>query len=63
MDLQPDDAAYLARVANGNYAMTRFFDVSKLKENRESVVEYMRMAFSQDAAKLSKHSTGLAKFE
>lgn len=51
--LQPDDAAYLARVSNGNYAMTRFFDVSKLKENRESVVEYMRMAFSQDAAKLS----------
>lgn len=33
--------------------MTRFFDVSKLKENRESVVEYMRMAFSQDAAGLS----------
>lgn len=51
--LQPDDAAYLARVSNGNYAMTRFFDVSKLKENRESVVDYMRMAFSQDAAKLS----------
>ena len=51
--LEPDAAAYLARVSNGNYAMTRFFDVSKLKENRESVVEYMRMAFSQDAAKLS----------
>lgn len=51
--LNPEDAAYLARVSNGNYAMTRFFDVSKLKENRDSVVEYMRMAFSQDAAGLS----------
>lgn len=52
--LQPDEAAYLARVSNGNYAMTRFFDVSKLKENRESVVGYLRMAFSQDAIGLSK---------
>ncbi len=51
--LDPDAAAYLARVSNGNYAMTRFFDVSKLKENRESVVEYLRLAFSQDANGLS----------
>lgn len=51
--LGPDAAAYLARVSNGNYAMTRFFDISKLKENRESVVEYLRLAFSQDANGLS----------
>jgi DNA polymerase-3 subunit delta' len=51
--VEPDAAAYLARVSNGNYAMTRFFDVSKLKENRESVVNYLRMAFSQDATGLS----------
>jgi DNA polymerase-3 subunit delta' len=51
--ISPEDASYLARVSNGNYAMTRFFDVDKLKENRESVVEYMRMAFGQDAARLS----------
>ncbi len=52
--LQPDEAAYLARVSNGNYAMTRFFDINKLKENREMVVRYMRMAYSQDAQGLSK---------
>jgi len=52
--LKPDEAAYLARVSGGNYAMTRFFDIDKLKENRDSVVEYMRMAFSQDAIGLSK---------
>ncbi|WP_020401959.1 ATP-binding protein [Gracilimonas tropica] len=51
--LNPEEASYLARVSNGNYAMTRFFDVSKLKENRESVVEFMRMAYGQDAARLS----------
>ncbi|MEX0722676.1 MAG: DNA polymerase III subunit delta' C-terminal domain-containing protein [Gracilimonas sp.] len=51
--LKPDEAAYLARVSGGNYAMTRFFDIDKLKENRDSVVEYMRMAFSQDAIGLS----------
>ncbi|HET8866619.1 MAG TPA: hypothetical protein VFM80_13065, partial [Gracilimonas sp.] len=32
--LQADEAAYLARVSGGNYAMTRFFDIQKLKENR-----------------------------
>ncbi len=52
--LQPDDAAYLARISNGNYAMTRFYDIAKLKENRKSVVDYLRMAFSQDAVGLSK---------
>ncbi|MDR9417438.1 ATP-binding protein [Gracilimonas sp.] len=51
--LDAEDAAYLARVSNGNYAMTRFFDISKLKENREMVVQYLRMAFSQDANGLS----------
>ena len=50
------DAAYLARVSNGNYAATRFFDVSKLKQNREEVVEFLRYSFSQDATALSKIS-------
>jgi len=52
--IPPEEAQYLSRVSNGNYAMTRFFDVSKLKENREAVVKYLRMAFSQDATGLSK---------
>lgn len=51
--LQPDEAAYLARVSGGNYAMTRFFDIGKLKENRDAVVDYLRMSFSQDAIGLS----------
>jgi DNA polymerase-3 subunit delta' len=52
--ISPKDAAYLARVSNGNYAFTRFYDVNRLKENRESIVNYLRYAFIQDAVGLSK---------
>tara|TARA_R110002126_G_scaffold19675_4_gene73866 strand:+ start:17221 stop:18405 length:1185 start_codon:yes stop_codon:yes gene_type:complete len=51
-----DDAKYLARVSNGNYAATRFFDVSRLKQNREEVVQFLRYSYSQDALALSKLS-------
>ena len=52
--LSTHDASYLARVSNGNYAMTRFFDVSRLKEDRESMVNFLRLSYSQDAKGLSK---------
>lgn len=51
--LSKNDASYLARVSNGNYAMTRFFDVSRLKEDRESMVNFLRLSYSQDAKGLS----------
>lgn len=51
-----DDAKYLARVSNGNYAATRFFDVNRLKQNREEVVQFLRYSYSQDASALSKLS-------
>ena len=47
-------ATYLARVSNGNYALTRFYDVNRLKEDRESVVNFLRLSYSQDAVALSK---------
>ena len=52
--LSPDEAAYLARVSNGNYALTRFYDVERLKDDRETVVNFLRLAYSQDAVGLSK---------
>ena len=52
--LSAEDASYLARVSGGNYAMTRFFDVGRLKENRESVVNFLRLSYSQDAFELSR---------
>lgn len=51
--LSTEEASYLARVSGGNYAMTRFFDVSRLKEDRENMVSFLRLSYSQDAKGLS----------
>jgi len=52
--MNPDDAKYLARVSGGNYASTRFFDITKLRQTRQEIISYLRYAFSQDATNLSK---------
>ena len=49
-----NEAAYLARVSGGNYAMTRFFDVDTLKSTREAIIEYLRYSFSQDAVNITQ---------
>lgn len=51
--MNEEEAQYLARVSGGNYSMTRFFDLEKLKENRERIVEFLRLSFTVDAKKLS----------
>lgn len=51
--LSEENASYLARVSGGNYAMTRFFDVSRLKEDRETMVNFLRLSYSQDAQGIS----------
>ncbi|MCG8374502.1 MAG: AAA family ATPase [Balneolales bacterium] len=48
------DATYLARVSGGNYALTRFYDIDRLKNDRESIVDFLRYSFSQDAIEVSK---------
>ncbi|NGP86770.1 ATP-binding protein [Fodinibius halophilus] len=52
--LPEDDAAYLARVSGGNYAMTRFFDVDTLKQTRQEIIEYLRYAYVQDAVNITE---------
>lgn len=52
--LDAEDAAYLARVSGGNYAMTRFFDVDRLKQDRDAIVSYLRYSYVQDAVELTK---------
>ncbi len=52
--INTEDAAYLARVSNGDYAATRFFDIERLKQNRDEIVQFLRSSYSQDAAALSK---------
>ncbi|GAA5520357.1 AAA family ATPase [Aliifodinibius salicampi] len=51
--LSEDDADYLSRVSGGNYAMTRFFDVSQLKSLRKEIVNYLRASYMQDAVQIT----------
>lgn len=48
------DASYLARISGGNYSQTRFFDSERLKEDRENMVNFLRLSFSQDATGISQ---------
>lgn len=50
--IDPTDAAYLARVSGGNFAITRFYNVEELKKSRELVVDFLRASFTNDAPKL-----------
>ncbi|HEX6981990.1 MAG TPA: DNA polymerase III subunit delta' C-terminal domain-containing protein [Balneolaceae bacterium] len=52
--LPAEEAAYLARVSGGNYAMTRFFDVAGLKETRQEIIEFLRNSYSQDAVEITQ---------
>ncbi|MDX1637173.1 MAG: DNA polymerase III subunit delta' C-terminal domain-containing protein [Balneolaceae bacterium] len=50
--LGESEAEYLARISGGNYAMTRFFDIDELKSTRDSVIEFLRNSYIQDAVQL-----------
>lgn len=52
--LSPDDASYLARVASGNYSLTRSYDIDSLKKNREDVVQFLRLSYAQDALAITQ---------
>lgn len=53
-NVDEQEAAYLARVSGGNYAMTRFFDVDTLKSTREAIIEYLRYAYAHDAVNITE---------
>jgi len=46
------DAEYLARISGGNYASTRFYDAKTLRENRRQIIQFLRMAYTQDAGEI-----------
>lgn len=50
------DAEFLARIAGGNYASTRFYDLATLKQNRKEVIEFLRMSYRMDATEIIKLS-------
>ena len=49
-----EDASYLARMASGNYALTRFYDIDSLKKSREDVVNFLRISYTQDALSITQ---------
>ncbi|TNE73096.1 hypothetical protein EP331_05355 [bacterium] len=49
-----EDAQYVARIAGGNYAITRFYNLDELKRSRELVVDFLRSAYASDAVKLAQ---------
>lgn len=51
-DCSRDDAEYLARISGGNYSVTRFYDLKSVKESRSEIIEFLRMAYIQDAGAL-----------
>lgn len=54
--VSPDDAQYLARIAGGNYAITRFYNLDELKHARNLVIDFLRAAYASDAVKLAHFS-------
>ena len=51
-DVDPEDAAWLARISEGNYAMTRNMDLEMIRETRKEIIDFLRMAYVQDAGGL-----------
>lgn len=47
-----EDARFLARLSDGNYSLTRFYDADSLKQSREEVIEFLRYSYVQDADSL-----------
>lgn len=49
-----EEAAFLARLSDGNYALTRFYDVDTLQQTRSEVIDFLRYSYTQDVAMLLK---------
>lgn len=49
-DSVPDEEArFLSRIAGGNYSFTRFYNLETLRENREDIIQFLRMSYTVDA--------------
>lgn len=49
-----EDASFLARMADGNYSLSRFFDVETLKQTRTEIIDFLRYSYTQDVPALLK---------
>lgn len=46
------DAAYLARLSDGFYALAKFQDMEQLKQSRAQLIDFLRASYTQDATAL-----------
>lgn len=47
-----EKASFLARLADGNYSLTRFFDADTLKKSRDQSIEFLRFSYTQQVPEL-----------
>lgn len=47
-----EDAEFLARISDGDYALSRFTNLDTLQKSRKQSVEFLRYAYTQDAKSL-----------
>ena len=51
--LKENEAETLAKMANGNYTITRFYDIEALASAHEEVINFLRLSYSQHAFELT----------
>lgn len=51
--LKENEAETLAKMANGNYTVTRFYDIEALASAHEEVMNFLRLSYSQHAFELT----------
>lgn len=47
-----ENARYLARISDGNFALTRFYDIDTLKQTREEIIAFLRNSYQNNAPEL-----------
>ena len=52
--ITPDDAMYLSRISDGNYSISRYYDIAQVKELRHEIITFLRMSYIQEASELVK---------
>jgi len=51
-DFSRDDAEFMARISGGNYSLCRYLDLKELQKTRGESLDFLRYAYTQDAAAL-----------
>ncbi|MDI6401704.1 DNA polymerase III subunit delta' C-terminal domain-containing protein [Balneolaceae bacterium ANBcel3] len=50
--INKENAEFLSKIAHGNYSFTRFFEPESLQDQREEIIDFLRMSYSVDVGKI-----------